>query len=133
MSDKTGLYMDSTDFDKGFKRIVEKTIPETLAEGLYRVVAPLLLRYAIKEVPTVPKKTGHLRRSQKALKPLLERGEITLVVGFNTEYAARLHEALDNWDWSEPGSGPKYLETKLINHSKEFLEKLADYVSRKAK
>lgn len=133
MSKKTGYYLDTTDFDKGFKKIVQQTIPETLAEGMFKIVAPLVLKYAITEVPTVPKKWGTLRKSQTAIYPMLKPGDITLLVGFNTVYAAKMHEAPDNWNWTEPGSGPKFLISKLTSHASEFLKKLAAYVLGKAK
>jgi len=127
MAKKTGLTFDFRDFDMNFKRIVEKTIPGHAEKGLLQAGAALI-RDAIVEEPTVPKKTGHLRRNQR-IEVVKESGKaISVLAGFNTNYAAKLHEAPSSWNWSEPGSGPKYLESKLSKHKDKYMKVVADYI-----
>jgi len=126
MNKKTGLYMDFSDFDKGFERYLKKH-PIESAKAL-EVTAAIVLADAVNEQPTVPKKTGTLRRSQAIAKAKIERKGISIIFGFNTEYAARLHEAPSNWNWSEPGSGPKYLQSKLERNMKKYMKKVAEEI-----
>ncbi|GAH48533.1 unnamed protein product, partial [marine sediment metagenome] len=110
---KTGMTLNTKDFDIKFGDVTGKLIPEASARAVFQTGA-MIIRDAILEEPRAPWKSGHLWREQKIEQPKIEHGEISVEVGFDTEYAARLHEAPDNWDWTLPGSGPKYLEAKLI-------------------
>jgi hypothetical protein len=87
-----------------------------------------LLAYAIKEEPRVPHKQGRLWASETIGTCVISQDRIEQDGGFNTEYAARLHEAPDGWDWTLEGSGPKYLETKLARHKDDSMKIIADYV-----
>lgn len=69
-----------------------------------------------------------MRRNQAIGKAQIGRKGISIVFGFNTEYAARLHEAPSNWNWTEPGSGPKYLQSKLEKNMKKYMKKIADEI-----
>jgi hypothetical protein len=53
-----------------------------------------------------------------------EPGSIVVLVGFNTPYAARLHEHPE-FKFTEPGSGGKYLESKLIGRVAERMSRVA--------
>lgn len=130
--EKTGFTLDTKEFDLKFPKITDKEIPEEMANSAMRVGA-FILRDAIVQPPTVPKKSGHLRRQQVVERPKIERGEISVAFGFNTPYAARLHEAPSNWQWSEPGSGPKFLESKLMSNKEKYLQQIAEDVRRKGK
>ena len=105
---------------------------------------------AMTVTPTVPKDTGNLRNSMfftyskgrkdgsgaKQDNNLISRCESecriaytinkpTAVIGFAAEYAAKVHEAV-NQRFREPGSGAKYFETHLVsneNYFKELLKK----------
>jgi hypothetical protein len=55
------------------------------------------------------------------------------------EYAAAVHEMLqgnEQWgmvvNWSEPGSGPKYLESKLSMFGKKYLKTALSFVQSTA-
>jgi len=126
MNKKTGLYMDFSEFNKGFEKYLKKHKVES-AEALEKVAA-FVLADAVNEQPTVPKKTGNLRRNQAVGKAQIGRKGISIVFGFNTEYAARLHEAPSNWNWSEPGSGPKYLQSKLERNMKKYMKLTAEKI-----
>lgn len=131
MADKTGFTMDFSDFDKEFERIVNSAIPSAGARGLEKAAA-LLLRDAILEEPTVPKKQGNLRRTQQIEAPKL-KPDISIEVGFAADYAAKVHEMPDTNNFTEPGSGPKYLEKKLIKNREKYMEKAADQILSEAK
>lgn len=60
-------------------------------------------------MPLTPKKTGTLRRSF-SITPVPGPGSNAVILSFNTPYARRWHEALGPVKWSEPGTGPKYLQ-----------------------
>lgn len=137
---KTGFTMDFRDFNKKFYKIVRNAIPELGERGLFQGGA-LLIRDAITETPAVPKSRGiskpkgsrwtgpgHLRRSQKVEKPVITSREISVEVGFNTDYAAYVHEAPSNLNWSTPGTGPKFLETKLARHKDKYMRKVAEVI-----
>jgi len=126
MKKKTGLYMDFSEFNKGFEKYLKKHKAES-AEALEKVAA-FVLADAVNEQPTVPKKTGTLRRSQAVGKAQIGRKGISIIFGFNTEYAARLHEAPSSWNWSEPGSGPKYLQSKLEKNMKKYMKLTAEKI-----
>lgn len=98
--------------------------------------------------PTVPKDTGNLRNSMfftyskgrkdgsgaKQDNNLISRCESeckiaytinkpVAIIGFAAEYAARVHEAV-NQRFREPGSGAKYFETHLKSNESYFVELL---------
>ena len=131
MNKKTGLYMDFSEFNKGFEKYLKKHKIESAAA--LEKVAAFVLADAVNEQPTVPKKTGTLRRSQAISKAQIGRKGISIVFGFNTEYAARLHEAPSNWNWSEPGSGPKYLQSKLEKNMKKYMKQVAEEIKEAMK
>jgi hypothetical protein len=72
----------------------------------------------------------------------------SIIVGFNIIYAARLHEIspenMSNTDklgrvlsghwplhWKLPGSGPKFLESKMAAHPTRYLEIMGEYLRRR--
>ena len=144
MANKTAFTMDTKDFDISFKKIMEKTIPGAEEEGLMNM-APFIIRDAIVEEPTVPKSKGitkggtrsatpgHLRRSQKIEKPKRRHKEVSIEIGFNTPYAAKMHEMPANTNWSTAGSGPKFLETKLVKNKEKYLKMIAETIRKKGK
>ena len=131
MSEKTFFTLDFRDFDIHFAKIVEEQIPKETEDALFQA-GSLALADAIEEKPTVPKKTGHLRRSQR-VEVKKEKNEIYVLCGFNTNYAAKLHEAPSNWNWTEPGSGPKFLESTLQKNAKKYMKFVADKIKKEAK
>jgi hypothetical protein len=114
--------IDFKNFEMGFLKATMTLYPEAAKKAFFQAGA-LLIRDAITEMPTVPKKTGHLRREQLVI-PAPD--QIGVWAGFNTPYAARVHEAPNTWQWSEPGSGPKFLESKLIKNRDKYLKFAAD-------
>jgi len=129
---KTGMTFDTKDFDIKFPRLINKEIPEASANIAFKV-AGMIIRDAILEEPRAPHKTGNLWRSQKIERPRIEHGEITIEVGFDTEYAAAVHEMPA--PYIKPtmvGSGPKFLEAKLIRNKEKYMAEIAAGLRRKA-
>ncbi len=125
---QTGFYTDFSDFEKGFSKYVSR-YPEAAADALHRQ-GPFILEKAITEEPKAPHRFGALWRSQRTLRPVIRRGEIFVFLGFDIEYAARLHEGLESWNWTLPGSGPKYLETKLARYATDVVKRMAEELSK---
>lgn len=129
MPTKTGLNFNFTNFNKGFKRIMEVTIPGLAQEGLF-LAGAILIRDAILDEPKVPHLTGHLWRSQKIEAIKEDNKLIAVMVGFDTPYAARLHEAPNNWNWTLDGSGPKFLEAKIAGNPDKYIKPAADHIAK---
>lgn len=145
------MSIDFRDFENGLKKLVEKALPPEIAKGLFRA-GNELLRDAVIEVPKAPFKEGHLRGSrqtqsangqtvkfEKGLAPAnadasWPDGGYGVVAGFNIVYAHRWHELTPEEDvrisWSLPGSGRKYLETKLIRHKEKYRDIVGLYLKR---
>lgn len=94
---------------KNLRRIADKS-GEYLGNAL-TLAAENLMSEAI---PITPFDTGDLRRSGYVSQPKVVGGDVTIEVGFGgtaAKYALRVHEWTDpEPNWSEPGTGPKYLE-----------------------
>lgn len=122
---KTEMTFNTKDFDIKFPRVINKEIPEAGANSAFKV-AGMVIRDAILEEPRVPHKTGNLWRSQKIESPKIERGEITIELGFDAEYAAAVHEMPAPYQKpTMTGSGPKYLEAKLIKNKEKYMAEIA--------
>jgi hypothetical protein len=146
---KIEFKIDTAEFDEKFKKLVNSTIPELQEKGM-GVAMLACLGDCIMEVPTVPVKEGTLRgsgsifvqnefikdssdmpkaKSGNAVRNHVEAKKphkLIGVIGFNTPYAARLHE--NNFNFTEPSSGPKYLESKLLRYGKSYLKEIADVI-----
>lgn len=144
------IHFDSSDFDKKFKHIIETAIPSLIEKGLG--VAMLdLMNDANNMVPTVPLKEGTLRGSvsifvqnklaatgeglpgAKAGKANTDHTEAiggteyVGVIGYNVPYAAKQHEGID-FKHTEPSSGPKYLESKMLTRKDVYMKDIADTI-----
>uniref|UniRef100_A0A6M3LZ45 Tail protein n=1 Tax=viral metagenome TaxID=1070528 RepID=A0A6M3LZ45_9ZZZZ len=124
MQNNSGFTLDSRDFLVKFKRVTDKVIPEAAAQA-FREVAPLILADAITKEPKAPHDTGNLWRSQKVDAPKTSKNEVYIEYGFNAEYAGIVHEMPAKTNWTMPGSGPKFLETKLLMYGRSYFEKIA--------
>lgn len=141
---------DTKDFDEKIKKLVGKVMPEKIERGLG--VAMLdLLNSCITEVPTVPLKEGWLRGSgsifvqnkfmqtsegmdrakagyaTKSYSEFIPKETYVGFIGFNTPYAARLHEGV-GFHFTEGSSGPKYLESKLMTKRDVLIGDIADAI-----
>ncbi len=139
------------DCGKSFQRIDQLILVgrDLLKIGVARSCMALL-RDTVMEMPTVPLKQGTLRGSGSVFvdnvlqgtseefgsggKPCTDFTEADLpavvegVVGFNAPYAAYQHEGvrLDGThqvrQYSEPGSGAKFLEKKMLGNREKYLK-----------
>lgn len=124
---KTGMDFDYKNFNSGYSKLIKETIPGHAKKGLF-IAGALIINYAITEGPRAPHKTGNLWRNQKVL-TLPDEGQfIVIAIGFNTAYAARLHEAPSGWQWTLEGSGPKFLESSMVQHKDDAMKKAADHI-----
>lgn len=57
----------------------------------------------------------------------VELGGITLIIGYNQPYAARLHEHPE-YKFREPGSGAKYVESHIVPRAQEHMEFVAGFI-----
>lgn len=122
---KSGITFDTKDFDIKFAKVCDKAIPKAAANQMEYRVAGMVLRDAILEDPRAPHLTGNLWRSQKIERPRIEHGEITIELGFDADYAAFVHEMPAYKDPSMVGSGPKFLESKLIKNKEKYMAEIA--------
>lgn len=112
-----------------------------------------LMRDAVMEQPTIPKKEGTLRASgsvfvgskltgtsenlsTKKGTPNLsykDKGtatEIIATVGYNTPYAARLHE-VQMINYTEKSSGWKYLQSKMERYKEQYFNTITKYIKKR--
>ena len=137
------MTLDVSDFEKGFARIVKKASGEEAEKGLFDA-ANQLLRDAEEEQPYVPYADGFLRGSASVggaggqvhkrgqtggAKAVVTKDEVSVYPGFNIVYAARWHELTpeedDKINWSLPGSGRKYLESKMALFKEKYMKTVA--------
>jgi len=132
MAKETGFTLDATEFLRNFRRITEEKIPRNLGEALEETW-PYILADAVEEVPKVPVDTGHLSKTQKVGEYRIYKDRIFCEGGFHADYAAKVHEMPVSTNWSEPGSGPKFLESALISNNRKYMKEVADRLRKKAK
>ena len=129
MKDESGFFVDTREFDVHFARVVSNTIPKLTNKGLYHAAAEAL-RDADLEEPFLPVDKKDLRGS-KEIHPSKDLFDLFVEFGFNIIYAARLHEdgKLD-WNWTRPGSGPKFLEIKLKRNKDKYIKTVAVTIAK---
>jgi hypothetical protein len=138
--------LDFSNFAKGIARL--KDITPEIAERAMAKAAMALMNDCIMQIPTVPLREGWLRGSgsifvdnkfiaesgagipgmaAKAISEPIGPGQIVGVCAFNTPYAAHVHEGID-MHFTEPSSGPKYLESKLISNKQTYFQVIANSI-----
>ena len=136
------MSINTTQFDMKLRKLADQIKPKAIETGLGRAGLQIM-NDAIMQSPTVPKEEGWLRGSASVfvnneLSAVSEHGikgeanlvytesrGLEVVVGFNTPYAARLHES-PKFNFTEPSSGAKFLETKLTRNKKTYLKIIAN-------
>jgi hypothetical protein len=132
-------------------KTITKQIMTAAEEGMAKAGIELI-NDAIMEEPTVPMDTGRLRSSGSAIvngklvyvspqvgaepgtpatedSTTIQPGQIITIAGFNTKYAAKVHEVPMNF--RTPGSGNKYLEAKLGQFGDKYYGIVANVISSK--
>ena len=128
--------LDFTDFDKKFWDFVQRAAPDYAEHGI-RQALDELKNDADTVPPMTPHKEGHLRGSGRVVNVKNVPGEISgeLKYGgveYDVPYAHRWHEVEPGTvKWSEPGVGPKYLESKLARFGRKYIAMIAEAIRRK--
>jgi len=92
-------------------------------------VGQQVLHDSINEVPTVPIRTGKLRSSGTfEVFGGMHWRSAKVTVGFNTSYAARVHQI--PMQFREPSAGNYFLSAKLQHHRRDYVESWTRCVSR---
>jgi hypothetical protein len=143
------MTVDLRDFENGLRELVEKAMPPEISKGMFRA-GNELLRDSIYKIPKAPFDEGHLRGSAKTQAANGQQnyfkggglpanadaswpgGGFGILAGFNIVYAARWHELTPEEDarinWTLPGSGRKYLETKLVQYKEKYRDIVGLYL-----
>ncbi|MFA5456872.1 MAG: hypothetical protein WC261_04480 [Synergistaceae bacterium] len=138
----------SGDFDIKFPKVT-KEILERAKIGMGQA-GTQLMSDCVNIAPTVPIEEGWLRGSgsvfvddelvavSKDGKPGKantsspggkKNNAITVIVGFNTPYAHRLHEGV-GYKFTDPSSGPKFLESKMVSRRNLYMKIVNDAVKK---
>jgi hypothetical protein len=128
-----GMTVDFSDFEKGLALLVKEVEPRETAKGLFQAGSQLIID-AIEMRPYVPFDEGHLRGSGRTERAVVTGGGAEVTVGFNKEYAARWHELTPAEDvkinWTLPGSGRKYLESKMSMFKDKYMKIVATHLQK---
>jgi len=122
--------IDFDQFNKDFKKLVKKAVPKELEKGLFKAASEML-HDADKKEPKTPTDKKDLRGS-KHLEIGKKRGEQSIEAGYNIVYAAYQHEKekTSKSAYTLPGSGPKFLETKMIQYKEKYMWIVARHLER---
>jgi len=133
---KTGFFLDPSEFEKKFRHLTDKAIPELAAKGLFNA-GNELTHDAINLPPQAPFKKGDLWGSRITEKVKTSHSGMSVRVGFNIKYAARQHEVPPGtFHYTRTGAkqpGPKYLESKMIKYKDKYMAIVAESIKRKGK
>lgn len=81
--------------------------------------------------PRTPHLEGFLRGAGKVSRVLIEMGYLLITVSYDMPYAARWHEAEPGTVvWSEPGVGPKYLESKAARFMNKYIGIVSEFIRK---
>lgn len=127
MANQSGMTVNFDDFNKKFFKLTIRQIPADFVKAVGLVIGDIIAD-AIKIEPRAPHKTGHMWRSQEIELPKWTGKQLDSIFGFDTPYAAKLHEGMIGWNWTLPGSGPKFLEAKLARFKDKYMLKITEIV-----
>lgn len=136
MKRETGLYLDSSEFDKKFYDLVENAIPDDARDGSFKAMNEVL-RDSIELPPQAPRDIGDLQGSTAdTVKVETKHGKISVSGGFNIKYAHRHHEVPPgtyNYTISEGAKqpGPKFMQSKMARYAKKYMQIIADTIRRR--
>ncbi len=134
---KTGMTIDTQDFDKSFHKLMELIVPEAAEDGLVKAAFELL-RDADHEAPQTPTDIKDLKGSRKVDKPKVNRSSISIKAGYTSEYAAYQHEGerkdgthkVKKYTTTKGATqpGPKFLQSKMVRHKKRYIKIVTDRI-----
>jgi len=147
----SGFNFDTREFERKLTKLVKNTMPDLTEKGLGKAGLQVL-NDCLMQAPTVPLKEGTLRGSgsvfvqnkfigmsertrkkgtpTRSLAMPLKSSEFVAVIGFNTKYAAIVHERPKRF--TEPSSGNKYLSLKLSKNKNLYMEIVSDTIKKGA-
>ena len=130
---KTEFTLDFSDFNKKFADIVQRAAPESARIGVREACQEWKVD-ADTVPPKTPHKEGFLRGSGEVSEAEIRGSGISGSVSYHEPYAAKWHESEPGTiNWSEPGVGPKYLESKASMFKKKYMAIIAAVIRRRAK
>jgi len=147
MSNDSAFTMDFSQFNEAFLKHTLETCPKAAERGMFEALSELK-NDADSVTPKTPHLEGNLRGDYTFILEGITQSKVTEVgsqhkgnvapverfnakniiakIVFRMPYAAKWHEAVDKKvNWSEPGVGPKYLETKLMMFNKKYMSIVA--------
>lgn len=136
MSRETGIYLDSSEFDKKFYDLVQKAIPDDAREGLFKAMNEVLSD-SIELPPQAPKEIGDLWGSTAGtVKVETRHDELSVSGGFNIKYAHRHHEVAPGtykytMDKGAKRPGPKFMQSKMARYASKYMEIVANAIKRR--
>jgi len=129
---KGAISFNATSFLGGFKKFTNYKMPDAVAKAQYQT-GWMVIRYANTKKPYTPTDKKDLRGSGRVE---VVPTKLEVIVGFNKDYAAKWHEISPAKDakvkWTLPGSGRKYLESKLVMYKNDFIRFAGELISRMA-
>jgi len=138
MAQKGAISFNASSFLGGFKKFTNYKMPDAVAKAQFQT-GWMVIRYANTKKPYTPRDKSDLQASGRVeIAPSSKALGITVasdvIVGFNKDYAAKLHEMpkARKVNWTLPGSGRKYLETKLYHYKNDFMRFMAEIISKLA-
>ena len=125
MTTHAKMTFNAKQFEQAFGKFSNDVMRKHAPQAVYEAGKQLKLD-ADNETPKTPHKEGALKASGQTE---LFNGVsvITARVSYNTPYAAKWHEQ-EARNWTEPGSGSKYLETPLLKNTNKYYKLMADYI-----
>jgi hypothetical protein len=121
-----GILWNATDFHKKMN-VLQASYPSA-ADRIAGQVAIQVLNDATMESPTVPIDIGNLRSMGTFLVMQPTPSSVRFYVGYNTPYAARVHNVPMNFQ--DQDAGNEYLSIKLRRHANEYLRVWATKMRR---
>ena len=135
---KGAISFNASSFLGGFKKFTDYKMPDAIGKAQFQT-GWMVIRYANTKKPYTPREIGDLQSSGRVeVVPTSKIMGTTVVsdvvIGFNKEYAAKLHEMpkARKVNWTLPGSGRKFLETKLYHYKNDFMRFMAEIISKLA-
>jgi hypothetical protein len=98
-----------------------KAVQNAAAAALYQKASAVMAD----SVKMCPVKTGRLRNTHYVTKPHDTGRDMVIEIGYGTAYAIYVHEMPDNYNFTAPNTGPKYLQRAVESHMSGWAQWIA--------
>lgn len=138
MTKETGMYLDTSEFDREFEQLVKNAIPDDARKGLFNAMSELLSD-SITKPPQAPKEMGDLWGAiADTVSVETKRKILTAKGGFNIVYARRHHEVPPGTfeyttDKGASQPGPKFMQSKMAQFGKKYMGIVAETIRRRGR